>query len=95
MADWATVFVYFGLLLLIVCGAAAASDRWLLRDDETGESRADRLSWDDGEDEWRRRRDEDGPTDDEIYNRPGVEGGIGYDIGGDEPGSLGEHDWRL
>ena len=35
------------------------------------------------------------PTDDEIYNRPGVEGGIGYPLGGDEPGSLGENDWRL
>ncbi len=34
------------------------------------------------------------PTDDEIYNRPGVEGGIVYDQF-DEPGSLGEHDWRL
>lgn len=34
------------------------------------------------------------PTDDEIYNRPGVEGGIGYDMF-DEPGSLGENDWRL
>lgn len=33
------------------------------------------------------------PTDDEIYNRPGVEGGIGYTH--DAPGSLGENDWRL
>lgn len=35
------------------------------------------------------------PTDDEIYNRPGVEGGIGYPLEADEPGSLGENDWRL
>ena len=85
MADWATVFVYFGLLLLVVCAAGAASEKWLLveKDDE------------DDDEAWRKRRDEDGPTDDEIYNRPGVEGGIGYDMGGDEPGSLGEHDWRL
>lgn len=34
------------------------------------------------------------PTDDAIYNRVGVEGGIGYGPD-DEPGSLGEHDWRL
>lgn len=32
------------------------------------------------------------PTDDEIYNRPGVEGGIGYPIG---PEPMHEHDWRL
>ena len=37
----------------------------------------------------------DGPTDDEIYNRVGVEGGIAYDTTADEPGSLGENDWRL
>ena len=37
----------------------------------------------------------DGPTDDEIYNRVGVEGGIAYDTTTDEPGSLGENDWRL
>ena len=41
------------------------------------------------------QRQEDGPTDDEIYNRVGVEGGIGYDTTADEPGSLGENDWRL
>lgn len=41
-----------------------------------------------------RRRDEDGPTDDELYNRPGVEGGIAYAMD-DAPGSLGENDWRL
>lgn len=35
------------------------------------------------------------PTDDEIYNRAGVEGGIGYSLADDSPGSLGEHDWRL
>lgn len=35
------------------------------------------------------------PTDNEIYNRPGVEGGIGYPLFGDVPGSLGENDWRL
>jgi hypothetical protein len=40
------------------------------------------------------RRDEDGPTDDEIYNRVGVEGGIAYPLD-DAPGSLGENDWRL
>ena len=34
------------------------------------------------------------PTDDEIYNRPGVEGGIAYATN-DAPGSLGENDWRL
>lgn len=34
------------------------------------------------------------PSDDDIYNRVGVEGGIGYGPD-DEPGSLGEHDWRL
>lgn len=43
--------------------------------------------------------DDDGrdrePTDDEIYNRPGVEGGIAYDLADDSPGSLGENDWRL
>jgi hypothetical protein len=44
--------------------------------------------------ELRKRRDEDGPTDDEIYNRPGVEGGIAYPMD-DGPGSLGENDWRL
>jgi hypothetical protein len=42
----------------------------------------------------------DEPTDDEIYNRvtgphTGVEGGIAYDTSMDEPGSLGENDWRL
>ena len=41
-----------------------------------------------------RRRAEDGPTDDEVYNRPGVEGGIGYPLD-DGPGSLGENDPRL
>ncbi len=34
------------------------------------------------------------PTDDDIYNRPGVEGGIGY-APDDQPGSLGENDFRL
>jgi hypothetical protein len=34
------------------------------------------------------------PTDDEIYNGFGREGGISYDPY-DEPGSLGENDWRL
>lgn len=34
------------------------------------------------------------PTDDEIYNGYGREGGIAYDPT-DEPGSLGENDWRL
>ena len=48
----------------------------------------------------RRKLDEDGPTDDDIYNRSfgphtGVEGGIAYDTTADEPGSLGENDWRL
>lgn len=33
------------------------------------------------------------PTDDQIYNRTGVEGGIGYTD--DALGSLGENDWRL
>ena len=37
----------------------------------------------------------DGPTDDQIYNRVGVEGGIAYDTTADEPGSMGEDDWRL
>lgn len=37
---------------------------------------------------------DDGPSDDEIYNRPGVEGGIAYPMD-DAPGSLGENDWRL
>jgi hypothetical protein len=46
-------------------------------------------------DELEARRHEDGPTDDEIYNRVGVEGGIAYDTTADEPGSLGENDWRL
>jgi hypothetical protein len=32
------------------------------------------------------------PTDDQIYNRPGVEGGIGYPLG---PEPMHEHDWRL
>lgn len=41
------------------------------------------------------QRQEDGPSDDEIYNRVGVEGGIGYDTTADEPGSLGENDWRI
>jgi hypothetical protein len=41
----------------------------------------------------REARDE--PTDNEIYNRPGVEGGIGYSLADDSPGSLGENDWRL
>lgn len=41
------------------------------------------------------QRDEDGPADDELYNRPGVEGGIAYALSGDEPGSLGENDHRL
>lgn len=36
----------------------------------------------------------DEPTDEEIYNGFGVEGGIAYDPY-DEPGSLGENDWRL
>jgi hypothetical protein len=40
------------------------------------------------------------PSDDDIYNRSfsehtGVEGGIYYDTTMDEPGSLGENDWRL
>lgn len=37
------------------------------------------------------RRSEDGPTDDELYNRPGVEGGIANAMD-DGPGSLGEHE---
>jgi len=41
------------------------------------------------------QRQEDGPSDDEIYNRVGVEGGIAYDTTADEPGSLGENDWRI
>lgn len=40
------------------------------------------------------QRDIDGPSDDDIYNRAGVEGGIAYDMD-DAPGSLGENDWRL
>jgi len=40
------------------------------------------------------RIEEPEPTDDEIYNRPGVEGGIAYAMD-DAPGSLGENDWRL
>ena len=40
------------------------------------------------------RDDEDGPSDDEVSNRAGVEGGIAFDTSGG-PGSLGEHDWRL
>lgn len=40
------------------------------------------------------RSEADGPSDDEIYNGPGREGGIAF--GPDnEPGSLGENDWRL
>ena len=35
----------------------------------------------------------DEPTDDDIYNGHGMEGGIAYTT--DEPGSLGENDWRL
>jgi hypothetical protein len=46
------------------------------------------------EEEEEARRQEDGPTDDEIYNRPGVEGGIGFPMD-DAPGSRGENDWRL
>jgi hypothetical protein len=34
------------------------------------------------------------PTDDEIYNGPGREGGISYGPD-DSPGSLGENDYRL
>lgn len=34
------------------------------------------------------------PTDEEIYNGLGREGGIGYPLD-DRPGSLGENDWRL
>jgi hypothetical protein len=46
------------------------------------------------------KRQEDGPSDDDIYNRStgpytGVEGGIAYDTTDDQPGSLGENDWRL
>lgn len=37
----------------------------------------------------------DGPTDDQLANGYGVEGGIGYSVVNDEPGSLGENDWRL
>lgn len=37
-----------------------------------------------------RWRDE--PSDNEMMNRPGVEGGIGYPIGAP---ALSEHDWRL
>ena len=33
------------------------------------------------------------PTDDDLYNGHGMEGGIAYTT--DEPGSLGENDWRL
>jgi hypothetical protein len=36
----------------------------------------------------------DEPTDDDIYNGSGVEGGIAYGPD-DSPGSLGENDWRL
>lgn len=36
--------------------------------------------------------DDDEPTDDQIYNRPGVEGGIGYPLG---PEAMHENDWRL
>ena len=46
-------------------------------------------------DELEARRQEDGPSDDEIYNRVGVEGGIAYDTTADQPGSLGENDWQL
>ena len=44
---------------------------------------------------WEAQRQEDGPSDDEIYNRVGVEGGIAYDTTADEPGSLGDNDWRI
>ena len=43
--------------------------------------------------ERKRRKEADGPTDDEVYNRVGVEGAIAY--ADEAPGSLGEHDWRL
>ena len=46
------------------------------------------------------KADAEEPTDDDIYNRStgpytGVEGGIAYDTTDDQPGSLGENDWRL
>lgn len=34
----------------------------------------------------------DEPTDNEMMNRPGVEGGIGYPLGAE---AMSEHDWRL
>jgi hypothetical protein len=50
----------------------------------------------DSDGEWTGRDTEPAePTDDEIYNRVGVEGGIGYSLTDDSPGSLGENDWRL
>ena len=76
------------------------SERWRDTYDHWKLDNADDIAERDEEAEERRRRDEDGPSDDEIYNRSfgshrGVEGGIAYDTSDDEPGSLGENDWRL
>ena len=50
----------------------------------------------DAQESWRDEPEADRePTDDDLYNGPGMEGGISYGMQDDSPGSLGENDWRL
>lgn len=93
LAAGPTYMVILGAVLIAVCAGGALTEWWLRRNGElpdafTPEERARyratlRGDYPEGE-----------PTDDEIYNGLGREGGIAYDPA-DEPGSLGENDWRL
>lgn len=83
MTDWATTLVWFGAVLIVVAAAGGLSE-WLLF--RRGHDHAVADGYPGGDDRE--------PTDDEIYNGYGREGGISYDVY-DEPGSLGEHDFRL
>lgn len=79
--------LFFGFLLLFLAAAAGVID-WIVDADDGEEQQTS--PWDDYPGGGR-----DGePTDDDIYNGPGVEGGVVYDQF-DGPGSLGENDWRL
>jgi hypothetical protein len=97
MADWATVLVFFGAIVVVAAVFGAACEKWLLRGDPglpDAFTAAERARYAAKQDLWGETADGE-PTEDEIYNGYGREGGIGYDTTYDEPGSLGEHDYRL
>jgi hypothetical protein len=92
---FAYFLLVFGGLLLLLAASAGVID-WIVGADdaELDEPVPDDPEWADYPYAGYPPGRDGEPTDDEIYNGPGREGGIVYDRD-DEPGSLGEHDWRL